>query len=235
MLIILNRFSLKFLLLIPGLCLTMTSFSFMPDSLHFTDIRIAEDRNLILSLDYGSDKIFHGRTSSIREPYIAPSLYYEAPSGFFTSISGDHLLSPYNSWDELDLNIGWSFSLSKKMELSVSYTHLKFGNQSNLLRSSLNNDLELLLQKNSEIVTSKLYFNYDFGNGKTPNDYSFTFDNSHDFIFENLLTENNDVLKIKPALSIIAGTLNFYKLHLKKQKDKPALQNQALDVNTKSV
>lgn len=188
-------------------------------------------RNLIFSFDYGSNKTFLGRTASINQVYLSPVLAYEAPSGFFGGIAATKILSPKSYWDELDLNVGWGFYLfKKKLESSVSYTHFKYNSQSQQLSSAFNNNVELTLKAKNKIITPKLFFDYDFGNGNT--DYGFILDNSHDFILENLFTED-DQLKIKPLVSISAGTLNFYKLHLKNPKDKPSLQNAAVDVITK--
>jgi hypothetical protein len=190
-------------------------------------------RSFYLTFEYGSDKEYQGRSAGDKQAYFSPSLTYEAPSGFFTSFATDRLLSPYNSWDERDFTLGWTFKLTKKLDLFLSYTHMNFKDESVLLRSSLSNNLEAMLLRDSKYLTSRFYFDFSFGKGKTPNDYSLTFENSHDFVFENLFTKDNDALKIKPLIILRAGTLNFYKFHLKNPLERPSLRNLAVDVNTK--
>jgi hypothetical protein len=190
-------------------------------------------RSFYLTFEYGSDNQYQGRSAGDKQAYFSPSLTYEASSGFFTSFSADRLLKPYNSWEERDFTLGWTFKLSKRLDLFMSYTHMNFKEESVLLRSSLSNNLEAMLLRNSKYLTSRLYFDFSFGKGKTPNDYNITFENSHDFIFENLFTKDNDALKIKPLVILRAGTLNFYKFHLKNPLERPSLRNLAVDVNTK--
>ncbi len=189
------------------------------------------ERSLVLSLDYGSNKVFLNRTTSTNLVYLASSVLYEASSGFFVSIAPYFLLSPQQHWDELDLNFGWDFFLFKKrLEASVSYTRFVFNSNSIQLRDSLNNNLELILRKNFKALTSRLFFDFDFGHGN--NDHSFTWDNSHDFVFEHVF-DDDDIMKIKPMISISAGTLNFYRVRLKDPNEKPSLQNLTATANTK--
>ena len=203
-----------------------------PDSLMKAHKEANFSRSLYLTFEYGTDREFQGRSTGDKQAYLSPSLTYEAPSGFFTSFVANRVLSPYKRWDETDFTLGWTFKLSKKLELLTSYTHMNFRDTSILLQSTLSNNLEVMLHRNSKYLTSRIYFDLNFGKGKTPNDYSFTFENSHAFEFENLLTKDNDALKIKPLAILSAGTLNFYKFHLKNRLEKPSLQNLAVNVNT---
>jgi hypothetical protein len=190
----------------------------------------ANTRNLLVSFDYGSNRTFLGRSQSVNQVYASPAISYEAPSGFFTSVMAYRLLSPKNRWEEFDVNFGWGFFLfSRKLEASVAYSHYGYGKKSQQLNAPFNNNLETVLRKNFGPVKSELYVDYDFGNGNK--DYSFAFNNSHDFIFENLIADD-DEFKIKPLISLTAGTLNFYKLHLKNPEQKPQVQNLAATVNT---
>ncbi len=188
-------------------------------------------RNLLVSIDYGSNKTFLGRSASVNQVYLSPSLSYEAPSGFFVSVVAYRLISPKKRWDELDLNIGWDFFLfKKKLEASVGYSHFTYGKQSQQLSSVFNNNVEFILRKGFGHLKSKLFLDYDFGNGST--DYSFTLDNSYPVIFENVFADD-DELKIKPQVSLSAGTLNFYKIKLKNQGDTSAQQNASATVDTR--
>jgi len=188
-------------------------------------------RSLLLSLDYGSNKVFLSRTASLDLVYLSPSIAYEAPSGFFAGIIPSMLINPQHKWDELDLNMGWDFFLFKKtMQGSASYTRFVFSKSSLELRDSLTNNLELIFRKDSKTIRAKLFVDFDFGHGNS--DYSFTLDLAHDFVFENILRDDGE-LKIKPMISTNAGTLNFYRLHLKNQKEGVVVQNLAATVNTK--
>jgi len=188
-------------------------------------------RSLIISLDYGSDQSFHGRTASVKVPYLSPSIAYEAPSGFFCELMSDRILSPRNRWDEIDLGLGWRFFMfKKKIESSLSYSHYIYGKQSIQVQSSLKNNLEMAFKRQFKIIKTTLFLDYDFGTGSR--DYSFTLDNTHYFIFNSLFRED-DELKVKPLVSVSAGTLNFYKLHLKNPVEKPSLQNLETSIDSK--
>jgi len=141
----------------------------------------------------------------------------------FASIVSYRLLSPVNRWDELDLNVGWDFFLfKKKLEGSIGYTHMTYGKQSKQLSSVFNHNAEIILRKNFNHLKTKLFFDFDFGNGNS--DYSFTLDNSIRFVIEPVFTEDDELI-IKPLISLSAGTLNFYRLHLKNSDEPPLLKN----------
>src|SRR5207237_777354 len=78
------------------------------------------ERSLVVSVEYGTDRASYRRKLlNQNNPYYAPSLLYQAPSGFYSDISAYHLISPVSRWDEMDLNAGWDFHLSKKVISSV--------------------------------------------------------------------------------------------------------------------
>lgn len=185
----------------------------------------------MISADYGTNKTYLGRSSSVNQVYVSSSVSYESPSGFFAGIEAYRLLQPRNRWEEFDIHAGWDFFLFRKsVEASASYSHSGYGKQSQQITSSLNNNLEFTLGKNFRVVKSKLFLDFDFGNGSK--DFSIALDESHDFVFENLFAEE-DQLKVKPLISLGAGTLNFYRLYLKKPSEKPSLQNLAATIDTK--
>lgn len=203
--------------------LLFVPFNFLFASADVVNSDTVFTRDLLLSADYGSNKIFLGRSSSINQVYLSPAISYDSPSGFFGSIIAYHLLSPRSRWDELDLNVGWGFFLfKKKLESSIGYTYMSYGKQSQQLSSVFNHNAEVMLKKNFGYLKTKLFFDFDFGNGNS--DYSITLDNSIPIVVEPAFTED-DQLKIKPLISISAGTLNFYRLHLKSTTAAPVLQN----------
>ncbi len=167
------------------------------------------DRSLILSIDYSSDKVFYGRKSNQRIVYFSPSLLYEARSGFYTGFTSYRLVKPENRWDEAQLIAGWDFTLLKKIKTSASYSRFAYSDSSVQIQSSLKNNLELSLNYDSKIIQPKLTGSLYFGSASP--DYLFTFELYHEFEFDYLLG-NNDDLYIRPTAMLNAGTLHFYRL-----------------------
>jgi hypothetical protein len=177
----------------------------------------SDDRSLIVSTEYASDRVVYGRKLSTALPNIAPSLSYEAPSGFYTNLTIYRLLQPVQKIYETDWNTGWDFTVTKKLKAGVGYTRFFYSKDTSLqqfqFRSTLVNQFELNLTLETKVITAKLYFDYLFGSGSS--DVILPLDLSHKFKFENPFTEDNDELLIEPTASIYLGTNNYVSLYKK--------------------
>jgi len=188
-------------------------------------------RKLLFAVDYLSNKTYLGRQNTVLEKYIAPSLSYEAPSGFFSSIVIDKIVSPENRFDAAALTVGYNFYVFKTIETSLSYSHFIFSKKTIQINSALKNNVEASFNREFKWVTPQIYFDLNFGQGKP--DYSIRLEIYHDFEIYNVLTKGKDALIISPTASISAATLNFYSVYLRGSSLTRILQNIAVDVNSK--
>jgi len=173
-----------------------------------------DERSLIVSTEYASDRVVYGRKLNTALPNIAPALSYDAPSGFSTNLTVYRLLEPVQKIYETDWSTGWDFDLSKNLKAGAGYTRFIYSKDTSLqqyqLRSTLVNQFELYLSYENKIVTPKLYFDYLFGGGSS--DIIIPVDFSHQVKFFDPFTEDNDELLIEPTLSIFFGTNNYVTL-----------------------
>src|SRR4051812_21655016 len=114
------------------------------------------ERTLTVSLEYGTNRIsYRKKLLDQNVHYYSPSLFYQAPSGFYSGIGAYHLQQPLNRWDETDLDAGWDIGLTKKITFTVDYTHFIYNAQSSQSRAALKNNMELDLDCENEILTPK--------------------------------------------------------------------------------
>ncbi|MBK5284577.1 MAG: hypothetical protein JJE25_04185 [Bacteroidia bacterium] len=189
------------------------------------------DRQLLFAVDYLSNKTYLGRQNTVLEKYVAPSLSYQATSGFFSSIVIDKIVSPENRFDAAAITAGWKFNVSKTVETSLRYSHFIFSKKTIQIISALRNNIEASFIKEFKWVSPQLYLDLNFGQGSP--DYSIRFEIYHDFEIDNVLTKNNDALIISPTVSISAATLNFYSVYLRDSSLSRIIRNAAVNVNSK--
>ncbi len=172
------------------------------------------ERTYMFGVDFGTNTSFNGVNQTSKQLYYSPNFTYSSKSGLYFYTAGYYLLGAVNHWDELDLNAGYDFNLSKKTEGSISYMKSLFSDISPQVNSSLTNDVQFYLKRKFWSVKTKLAFDYYFG---TDTDYYITLSNSKRFTWEKLFRENDD-LTITPKIRIVTGSQNFYytKNHIKK-------------------
>jgi hypothetical protein len=166
----------------------------------------SSDRSLLPVIEYGTDRVsFRKKLLNQTIPYYSPSLEYDAPSGFYSDVAAYYLASPANRWDELDLNAGWDFHLSKNVISSVDYTYFSYGSQSKSSRTALKNNIELATTFKNAVLTPKIYFDYLFGSAA--HDASLTLQLKHEFKRKGFFNKE-DSLYFTPSVSLTAGTFN---------------------------
>lgn len=190
-----------------------------------------ENRQLVISLDYLSNKTYLGQQNIFTEKYVAPSLAYLAPSGFLTALVIEKIVDPDNRFDRAELLFGWTFNLFKSVETSLSYSRFVFNKESLQPGTLLRNNLEAQFKKETKVITPHLYLDMYFGKAKP--EFGIRLELFHDFEFENLLTKGNDALIISPTAAITASTLNFYSLYLRDSTQARILKNIGVNVDSR--
>jgi hypothetical protein len=202
----------------------------IPDSTQ-TAADSAQSRQLLLSLDFLSNKTYLGRQNIVTEKFVAPALAYLAPSGFFSGLAVEKIVDPENRFDRAELTLGWMFNLWKKGEASFSYTRFTFSDESRQVGASLRNNLEATFKRETNWITPQLYLDMYFGKAKP--DFGIRFELFHDFEFDSVFTKRNDALIISPSVSLTAATLNFYSVYLRDSTQLRTIKNIGVNVNTR--
>lgn len=156
---------------------------------------------LYLSVNYNSDTYFSGRDIDIDQYNIVPQLTYMHSKGFYAGISGIYYEEFSPHWDVTTLTAGYGNSLGKKKlwRYFGSYSHYFYANDyENLYNSTINAGLSIR-NKNRNIGT-QLSGAYYFGDEVT---YQIV---SRTFAVVNVLKSKKHHIKLRPQLSIVAGT-----------------------------
>jgi hypothetical protein len=159
---------------------------------------------LSASLGYSNNSAFYGRTQAIAYPYASGELTYTSKFGVWASVSASNLLNTSAFVDETDLSLGWDKDLTKKIDVSASYSRFFFAPNSPLVKSSVNNFLEVAAGYDWGYVYSRLSADVLFG--PDSHDGFLVLDNSRYFALKTL---GKGVLSTEPKASLIAGTQNF--------------------------
>jgi hypothetical protein len=162
--------------------------------------------SLTAALGVGNNSSFFGRTQTTAYPYATGELTYTSPTGVWASVLAYNLFDTAVFLDETDLSVGWDHDLSKKVDVSASYSHFFFPANSPLVKASVNNSLDGSVGLDWGYVYSRLNGSYLFGNGT--GDFFLTLDNSRNFTFDEVLAAD-DYLEFVPRLSFTAGTQYF--------------------------
>lgn len=196
-------------------------------------------RQIKLKLGYGSDFAYRGLNEP-KTPYLLPGVSYYARSGFFTSANMYSLLKSDSNrrLAQVDLSGGWDFYFGKNADASVSFTKSFFDRKNFILQTALSNTAEAYFGYDFDLIYTGLRFDYSFDKFQTTarrfvsgkkkgstvilttdtvfnvHDYFFTFEISHDFLWEDVFTKNDELL-ISPTYYIIGGSDNFSSALLK--------------------
>ncbi|MCC3154481.1 hypothetical protein Q3A66_15395 [Hymenobacter sp. BT770] len=162
--------------------------------------------SLSAALGYGNNSAFFGRTQATTYPYFTQELTYTSPYSVWGSVYNYDLLNTDSHFDETDFSVGYDRDLTKKVDLSLSYSHFLFAPNSPLVKSAVNNSLDAALGYDWGYVYTRLNGSYLFG----PNDHDtfLVLDNSRAFDLDGIFTAK-DYITITPKLSLTAGTQAF--------------------------
>ena len=153
---------------------------------------------------YLSNSIYNGRQDSLVTPYITPSLGYYDKSGFYVIGSLSYLSSAKEKRVDLySFDIGYDFSISKKLTGSV-YANKSAYNQSS---TAIQSDVKGSIGTN---------FSYDFNFLEFNTTTDITFANKADIgVNMGLLHafsfgEKSNVFSLTPSVYVNWSTLHFY-------------------------
>jgi hypothetical protein len=176
-----------------------------------------------IGVDYISNNVFMGRTSTVATPTIEPEAKFTFKSGLYVSGSLDYL--PNNKTQKLDggdIGAGYDFDITDDLTGGVSYTKLFSSENSTRIGSSISSTFNAFFDYDiGDIITPSIGGDYDINKQGISNDAFFNLGLSHDFIARKIFG-SKDLLLISPTVSANAGTQNFYDGYLTKKVFKNA-------------
>lgn len=173
-------------------------------------------RSFAAALSYGSNSTYFGRSQAVAFPYAAATLTYSDKSGLYGSVDFYNLLNTPTALDETDLTVGWDHDLGKTTDVALSYSHFIFPANSELVKSSVNNALDIGLGQDWGAFYSRLSATYLFGSAAGKGDGFLILENSRYFETKRGFGEN-DYFAVEPVVSIAAGTQSFAETALTKR------------------
>jgi hypothetical protein len=162
--------------------------------------------SLSAALGYGNNSAFFGRTQATTYPYFTQELTYTSKYNVWASVYNYDLFNTVSHFDETDLSIGYDKDLSKKVDLSLSYSHFLYAPNSPLVKSAVNNSLDAALGYDWGYLYTRLNGSYLFG--PNAHDTFAVLDNSRAFDIDGVFTAD-DYFTITPKFSLVAGTQDF--------------------------
>jgi hypothetical protein len=165
---------------------------------------------LTLATLYNSNISYYGQVTSEKYPYILANATYRFAFGLSLSAGAYKLLNYNDVLSETDLGIGYDHDFTEKLNIGVAYTRSFFPNNSPLLQSSNQNNLNASVTYDWDFV--KVALNTDFAFGKQK-DFFLGFNASKEIFIANPFSDKN-TLSTEPALEIIAGTTHYYESYI---------------------
>ena len=162
--------------------------------------------SLSAALGYGNNSVFFGRTQATTYPYLTQELTYTSKYNVWASVYNYDLFNTASHFDETDLSLGYDKDLSKKVDLSLSYSHFLYAPNSPLVKSAFNNSLDAALGYDWGVLYTRLNGSYLFG--PNAHDTFAVLDNSLAFDIDGVFTAK-DYFTITPKFSLVAGTQEF--------------------------
>ena len=162
--------------------------------------------SLSAALGYGNNSAFFGRTQATTYPYFTQELTYTSKFGVWGSVYNYDLFNTASHFDETDLSIGYDKDLTKKVDLSLSYSHFLYAPNSPLVKSAVNNSLDAAVGYDWGVLYTRLNGSYLFG--PNAHDTFLVLDNSRAFDIDGVFTPK-DYVTITPKFSLVAGTQDF--------------------------
>lgn len=181
---------------------------------------------------YLSNSIYNGRQDSISTPYLTPSIGYFDKSGFYIIGSLSYLSSAKEKRVDLySFDIGYDFSISKKLTGSVYANKSAYNQTSTAIQSDVKGSGGAVFSYDLNFLQVDAGADIMFANKA---DIGFNFGLSHAFSFG----DQTSVFTLTPALSTNFSTLHFYEGYTNRKLTKVAkLLNPALvsSVSTTTV
>ena len=121
-----------------------------------------------LQFDYLSNYLYNGRADSLKSPYQITTASITFANGVYSNLSAYYLLTPsQHRFDFFELNVGYNYTLSKKISGQIYGSKYFYSGQTNLFNSDIT----------SNIGSS---FNIDLGGIQFNNEVDIFFSNKAD-------------------------------------------------------
>ena len=189
---------------------------------------LAKNSSLKIALDYLSNNVFLGRTSSSTTPVLSPDVRYTFQSGLF--ISGNLNYLPKNATQKLDggnLSAGINSDLTDDLSGELSFTKLFYSTNSNQIGSSVSSTINGNLTYDiGNVISPSINANYSINKQGIKNDINLNLGLAHDFIMKDVFAQK-DLILISLSITANAGTQNFYDAYITRKVFKKAKRTAA--------
>ncbi|SFE07987.1 hypothetical protein SAMN05518672_104403 [Chitinophaga sp. CF118] len=196
-------FSLLSILFFSVVCQAQTDSTLQKDSV------TSKKSTFTVGLSYANNANYYGMKSEEKMAYAATVASYQHRSGF--SLNGmayrllndsAHFVSAYT------LGAGYSFKLSKRLSVDLSYNYTFYPKLSPFLQAANPHMASISLSHNSWLTTS---LGVDYAFGKT-DDFFTTLGISKQINLFSLSAK--DVVTLTPLIDVTGGTQRFYKYYI---------------------
>ncbi|MFD0941353.1 hypothetical protein [Pedobacter boryungensis] len=177
---------------------------------------------LTLAALYNSNVSYYGQATTEKLPYVLVNTTLRLPLGIYFSAGSYKLLNYGPIVSETDLGIGYDYDFSTKLTAGIGYTHSFFPTNSQLLRASNENNLNLSVNYEWPWFKSSLSTDYAFGKEQ---DVFVSLTNSKEISLWSLFKDKGQI-SIEPAFELSTGTRHFIETYLV-QKEKHANNGKA--------
>lgn len=198
-----------------------------------------EDKNKTkfkLQFDYLSNYAYNGRVDSIKSPYQTTSATLNLANGLYVTGAANYLLGNGQSrFDFFELDLGYDYSIGKKISGQLYGTKYFYSGNANLLNGNITSDIGASL-------------NYDLGFLQFNNNIDLFFSNGSDFQYTPGIEKSIEIKDGKGTWNITPGiygnlsSINYYESvvnrrlnALKGPKNRLANLNLPLITNTTTV
>ncbi|MDB5142223.1 MAG: hypothetical protein JWQ66_936 [Mucilaginibacter sp.] len=181
-----------------------------------------------IGINYLNNIVFMGRADTVTTPVILPELKYTFKNGIFISAGVDYIPNRVTSkLDEGSLVAGYDYDITDNLSGGVSFTKMFYNTNSTQIGSSISSTFSANLTYDiASIITPTIGADYNFIKQGFGNDIFINAGLSHDFAKEGILGDK-DLFILSPAVTINAGTQNFYDAYLTLKKYKLTAKAQA--------
>lgn len=195
--------------LLPAIVLSLTGLRVSAQSKD----SISRDTVLPLraGIDFFSNNVYLGRTSTSGLAILSPNIKYTFGNGIYLGGSACILPTLKNhQFDSGDLSLGYTHSFTDALSGEASFTKSFYNSTSTQIGSSVSGAFNINVEYDiSHIITPDVGFDYILNRAGAKSDEVISFGLSHDFTISKPFSDN-DEFGIAPRIALNAGTQNFY-------------------------
>lgn len=168
--------------------------------------------NFTWSSLWSNNASYYGQAAEESLPFLYTDLTMRTPIGWYLSAGGYQLLKEKHFPSELHLGTGFEFKLSQAISLNLGYSRSFYSKDSPLLQASNPNSLSAEVGF-SHFLQTDIGADYNFGKDQ---DIFVSLANSRSVPIHSFTDQ--DVLYIKPTVTLTAGTQKFYTTYLEEKQ-----------------